>query len=60
MCAGITVYNIRGLEPGRIMDELWRRKKIRIRGVRQSTHIYNSPAEIDATLKLVHDMAAGT
>jgi selenocysteine lyase/cysteine desulfurase len=33
-------------------------KKIRIRGVRQSTHIYNSPTEIDATLEVVRDMAS--
>ena len=58
MCAGITVYNIKGLEPGKIMDELWLRKKIRIRGVRQSTHIYNSPEEIDATLEVVQGMAS--
>jgi selenocysteine lyase/cysteine desulfurase len=57
MCAGITVYNIDGLEPGKIMDELWHRKKIRIRGVRQCTHIYNSPDEIDTTLEIVRDMA---
>ncbi len=57
MCAGITVYNIKGLEPGKIMDELWRRKKIRIRGIRQSTHIYNSPDEIDTTLEVVQGIA---
>ena len=57
MCAGITVYNIKGYEPGKIMDELWRRKKIRIRGIRQSTHIYNSPDEIDATLEVVNNLA---
>jgi isopenicillin-N epimerase len=57
MCAGITVYNIKGCEPGKIMDELWERKKIRIRGVRQSTHIYNSPQEIDDTQEIVSNMA---
>jgi isopenicillin-N epimerase len=57
MCAGITSYNIVGLEPGTLMDELWRRKKIRTRGVRQCTHIYNSPGEIDMTLEVVRDMA---
>jgi isopenicillin-N epimerase len=57
MCAGITSYNIAGLEPGTLMDELWTRKRIRIRGVRQCTHIYNSPEEIDATLEVVRDMA---
>jgi isopenicillin-N epimerase len=57
MCAGITSYNIAGLEPGKVMDELWTRKKIRIRGVRQCTHIYNSPEEIDATLEVVREMA---
>jgi selenocysteine lyase/cysteine desulfurase len=60
MCAGITVYNIKGMEPGKIMDELWQQKKIRIRGVRQSTHIYNNPDEIDATLEVVHDMATSS
>lgn len=29
-------------------------------GLQQSTHIYNSPLEIDATLKIMRDMAAGT
>ncbi|MFC2156365.1 aminotransferase class V-fold PLP-dependent enzyme [Acidobacteriota bacterium] len=57
MCAGITAYNIRGIEPGFLMDELWRRKKIRIRGVRQSTHIYNSTEELDATLEIVKELA---
>jgi selenocysteine lyase/cysteine desulfurase len=33
----------------------WR--KIRIRGVRQSTHIYNSPDEIDTTLEVVRNLA---
>jgi isopenicillin-N epimerase len=57
MCAGITSYNIAGLEPGKLMDELWTRKKIRSRGVRQCTHIYNNPEEIDATLEVVREMA---
>jgi selenocysteine lyase/cysteine desulfurase len=57
MCAGITSYNITGLGPGKLMDELWTRKRIRIRGVRQCTHIYNSPEEIDATLEVVREMA---
>lgn len=57
MCAGITSYNIVGLEPGQLMDELWKRRKIRIRGVRQCTHIYNSEEEIDATLEVVRDLA---
>jgi hypothetical protein len=56
-CAGITSYSIIGLEPGKLTDELWRRKKIRTRGVPQCTHIYNSPGEIDTTLEVVRDMA---
>ena len=44
------------------MDELWERKKIRVRAqgataVRQSSHIYNSPEEIDATLEIVSALA---
>ncbi len=58
MNAGITSYSIKGLMEGRLVDELWNRKKIRIRGVRQSTHIYNSPEEIEETLKIVADLAS--
>jgi len=57
MSAGITSYSIKGLMEGRLVDELWKRKKIRIRGVRQSTHIYNSPQEMVDTLKIVADLA---
>jgi hypothetical protein len=35
-------------------------QKIRIRGGRQCTHIYNSKDEIDATLEVVRDMARGS
>jgi selenocysteine lyase/cysteine desulfurase len=58
MSSGITSYSIKGLAEGRLVDELWNRKKIRIRGIRQCTHIYNSPQEIADTLKIVRDLAS--
>lgn len=57
MNAGITSYSIKGLMEGRLVDELWNQKKIRIRGIRQCTHIYNSPREIEETLATVRDLA---
>jgi selenocysteine lyase/cysteine desulfurase len=57
MCAGITNYEVEGLQGTALMDALWERKKIRIRGNRQSTHIYNSEAEIDTTLGIVRELA---
>jgi isopenicillin-N epimerase len=57
LCAGITNYQIEGLAGGRTMqDALWA-KGIRIRGNRQSTHIYNSDAELDATLGVIRELA---
>ena len=64
MCAGMTVYNIQGMTGARLQDELWARGRLRPRsvgdvfGVRQCTHIYNSPAEVDATIRIVRDLAA--
>ncbi|MCR4410450.1 MAG: aminotransferase class V-fold PLP-dependent enzyme [Candidatus Saccharicenans sp.] len=65
MAAGITVYNIEGLTGNFIQDELWKRARLRPRsmgevyGVRQSTHIYNSFEEIDRTVDILKDLAAG-
>ena len=55
LLAGVT-----GLE---LQDELWNRKKIRVRSqggqlVRQSVHYYNSPEEIEGTLEVVRLLAA--
>ncbi|NPV83360.1 MAG: aminotransferase class V-fold PLP-dependent enzyme [Candidatus Aminicenantes bacterium] len=65
MAAGITVYNIEGLTGNFIQDELWKRARLRPRsmgevyGVRQSTHIYNSFEEIDRTVDILKNLAAG-
>ena len=57
MCAGITSYTIQGVDPDLLIDELWKRKKIRMRGVRQCTHIYNSFEELDAILEIVRELS---
>jgi len=57
MSAGITNFQVEGLVGTALMDALWQRRKMRMRGNRLSTHIYNSEAEIDATLELVRDIA---
>ncbi len=65
MCAGITVYTIEGLTGNFLQDELWKRGRLRVRsmgevyGVRQSTHIYNSFEEIDRTVEILKELAAG-
>lgn len=62
MCAGMTVYNIDGFTGTRLQDEMWARGRLRPRsvgdvyGVRQCTHIYNSPAEVEQTLRIVRDL----
>lgn len=60
MCAGITVYRVEGFNGAQLQDEFWKRK-MRPRssggvGVRQSTHIFNSPEEIDRTLQVVREL----
>jgi isopenicillin-N epimerase len=63
ICAGMTVYNVDGLTGARLQDEMWKRDRLRPRasgdvwGVRHSTHIYNSPEEIDRALRIVRDLA---
>ncbi len=64
MCAGITTWCVDGMTGPEMMDRFWAERKIRIRsmggqnGVRQSTHIYNNEAEIDAVLKMAGEWAA--
>ncbi|MBV9406148.1 MAG: aminotransferase class V-fold PLP-dependent enzyme [Acidobacteriaceae bacterium] len=64
MCAGITVYNVEGVTGARLQDEMWAHGRMRPRsmgdvfGVRQCTHIYNSPEEVDATLRVVSKLAS--
>lgn len=60
--AGITVYGVEGYDGGKLQDEMWNRGRLRPRSsmgiaLRQSTHIFNSPEEIDRTLAIVRDLA---
>jgi len=57
MCAGMTTYNIKGVKSETIRDELWKRKRLRQRGIRFCTNIYNSVEEIDAALEILDDLA---
>jgi len=63
LSAGITHWGIAGLSGRQLQDELWTRRTIRVRAggeqvVRQSTHIYNSLAEIEATIAVARALAA--
>ncbi len=57
MCAGITNYQVEQISGVAMQDALWA-KRIRVRGNRQSTHIYNSEAELDTTLAIIRQLAA--
>jgi selenocysteine lyase/cysteine desulfurase len=62
LAAGITNYGVKGVAGRQLQDELWNRRRIRVRasgttGVRQSCHIYNNVAELDATLEIVKSLA---
>ena len=57
MCAGMTSYTITGVDSAKLREELWNRKKLRQRGIRFCTHIYNSVEEIDASLEVIRDLA---
>jgi isopenicillin-N epimerase len=62
LSAGITTWGVKGQSGRQLQDELWQRRRIRVRAasdvaVRQSTHIYNSMAEVDATLEIARALA---
>ena len=62
MCAGITVYGVNGVNGQKLQDEMWAHGKLRPRasggiGVRHSTHIFNSPQELDKSLAVVRALA---
>jgi selenocysteine lyase/cysteine desulfurase len=62
LSAGITTWGLRGVSGRMLQDELWARKRIRVRAsgdaaVRQSCHIYNSAAEVDQTLEVARAVA---
>ncbi|MBC8223081.1 hypothetical protein H8E65_00720 [Candidatus Bathyarchaeota archaeon] len=62
MSSGLTTFKVDGIEGKALQDELWRKGKIQPRalredrGVRYSTHIYNSEREIDRTLQIIGEM----
>ena len=62
MSSGLTTFKVDGIEGKALQDELWRRGKIQPRalhenrGVRYSTHIYNSEYEIDRTLQIIGEI----
>jgi selenocysteine lyase/cysteine desulfurase len=62
LAGAIVTYGVRGLTAMQLQDELWHRKKYRVRAqlgplVRQSVHYYNSPEEIEGTLEVVRFLA---
>ena len=62
LAGAMVTYGINGITGPKLQDALWDKKKIRVRAqgqesVRQSVHLYNSPAEIDATLDIVKSLA---
>jgi isopenicillin-N epimerase len=62
MCAGITVYGVDGVDGGKLQGEMWNRGRLRPRAsggiaVRHSTHIFNSPEEVDHALEIVRAVA---
>jgi len=63
LAGAIVTYGLPGLTAMQLQDELWHRKKYRVRAqsgfaVRQSVHYYNSPEEIEGTLEVVRLLAA--
>ena len=63
LAGAIVTYGITGLTGPDLQDQLWSRKKYRVReagplAVRQSVHYYNSPEEVEGTLEVVNLLAA--
>ena len=62
MSSGLTTFKVEGIEGKALQDELWRRGKIQPRalhenkGIRYSTHIYNSEYEIDRALQIIGEI----
>ncbi len=62
MSSGLTTFNVAEMDGKALQDTLWEKGRLQprsqgARGVRFSTHIYNSPAEIDKALAIVADLA---
>ncbi|MBV8553230.1 MAG: aminotransferase class V-fold PLP-dependent enzyme [Acidobacteriaceae bacterium] len=64
LCAGITVYSVEGMNGGKLQEEFWNRGRLRprslgeVNGVRQCTHIFNSPEEVDRTVAIVNELTS--
>jgi len=62
LAGAIVNYGVTGVTGLALQDELWNRKKYRVRAggpsVRQSVHLYTSPEEIEGTLEVVRTLAA--
>jgi selenocysteine lyase/cysteine desulfurase len=62
MSSGLTTFKVDGVEGKALQNELWKRGKIQPRalgenrGVRYSTHIYNSEEEIDRTIQIIEEL----
>jgi isopenicillin-N epimerase len=61
MCAGITTYKVAGLSGPELQKTLWDKARLQPRSVgqqllRHSTHIYNSPGEIDKALDVISNI----
>jgi selenocysteine lyase/cysteine desulfurase len=65
MCAGMTTWKLEGHPPYAMVDEIWKRARIRPRavsdlwGMRTSTMIYNNEREIDRLVETAREVAAG-
>jgi isopenicillin-N epimerase len=63
MCAGISVYNIKGMTGPVLQDLFWQKERMRPRsmgntyGVRHCTHIFNNEDEIDRAIDFVKGLA---
>ena len=63
LTAAITTFRVNGVKARALQDALWsRRVRVRAqndeRGVRVSTHLYVSPADVDVIVEVARDVAA--
>lgn len=62
MSAGLTTFKVHGVDDKDVQNQLWERGKIQPRaltedrGIRYSTHIYNSEDEVDRTLDIIREL----